>query len=603
MKHSLSPVIHVDEEKCINCHKCISVCPVKFCNDAAGDSIKVIHDRCIGCGNCIANCPHGARSGIDDFEQFISESGRTDFVAVVAPAAASNFPDILMFNGFLQSLGVSAFFDVSFGAELTIKSYLEHVKVNAPVNVISQPCPAIVTFIEIYHPELLEYLAPADSPMLHTIRMIREYYPQHAQKKIIVVSPCYAKKREFDELGLSKNVYNVTIRSLSDYIERKNIDIHSFTKVDFDNPPAERAVVFSTPGGLLETARRDLPGAEALARKIEGADHIYHYLETLKSSIDAGTAPLLVDCLNCARGCNSGPGTVTREEPIDMVESRINRRKFEMKKNYEARTDEKSSKKVKRAIDRYWKPGLYARSYRDLRDNNSIEAAKKDEIQTIYHTMNKHEKKDLYDCTSCGYNRCEKMAVAIFNSLNKAENCYHYKESQLHDKEEMSTLISQLEERNRSFVEISERLTQLITSIQMYMDETGGSIDKTNETMHEIIEANNSANSIINLVNEISFQTNLLSLNAAIEAARAGEAGRSFAVVAGEVRNLSQRSAESAGNIRKILENNNRVVAAGKNNITEIAEKYALIAENVKSFSDVVSRMENVFRNTGQDIH
>ena len=597
MKQDLSPVIHVDEDKCINCHKCISVCPVKFCNDASGDVVRIVHDQCIGCGNCIAHCPHGARSGIDDFERFLADANKEEFVAVVAPAAASNFSDILRFNGFLKSLGVVAFFDVSFGAELTVKSYLEHVKTASPASVIAQPCPAIVSYIEIYQPQLLEYLAPADSPMAHTIRMIREYHPEHKNRKIIVVSPCYAKKREFDELGMSSYVYNVTIRSLTDYMNGRGIDLETFPDIDFDNPPAERAVVFSTPGGLLETARRDLPGAENLTRKIEGVDHIYHYLETLKESIDAGTAPLLIDCLNCARGCNSGPGTVTKEEPIDMVESKISRRKYEMKKHYEAKTDEKSSKKVNRAIDRYWKPGLYARSYRDLRGNNDIHLAQGRELEEIYRSMNKHGEHDLYDCTSCGYNRCEKMAHAISNSLNKPDNCYHYKESQLHDKEEMSTLISQLEERNRSFVEISERLTQLITSIQLYMEETNSSIGKTNETMHAIIEANNSANSIINLVNEISFQTNLLSLNAAIEAARAGDAGRSFAVVAGEVRNLSQRSAESAGSIRQILENNNRVVTDGKNNVAEIAEKYALIAENVKSFSDVVSRMENVFRN------
>lgn len=596
MGQNLSAVIHVDTDKCVNCHKCISVCPVKYCNDASGDCVKVIHDRCIGCGNCIINCPHGARSGIDDFERFLADSSHTPFVAVVAPAAASNFPDILRFNGFLQSFGVNAFFDVSFGAELTIKSYLEHIRQNTPESVISQPCPAIVTYIQIYHPELIRYLAPADSPMLHTIKMIEEFYPEHAKKKIVVISPCYAKKREFDETGLSGKVYNVTIKSLSDYIQARNINMDSYPRVDFDNPPAERAVTFSTPGGLLETARRDLPGAENLARKIEGVDHIYHYLETLKSSIDDKTAPLMVDCLNCARGCNSGPGTVTREEPIDMVESRINKRKFEMKKHYDAHTDEKSSKKVNRAIDRYWKPGLYARSYRDLRENNNLEQTTGPDITTVYKTMNKFERCDLYDCTSCGYNKCEKMAVAIFNSLNKPENCYHYKESQLHGKEEMSTLISKLEEQNKSFSEISGRLTQLIASIQLYMEETGGSIEKTNGTMLAIIEANNNANSIINLVNEISFQTNLLSLNAAIEAARAGEAGRSFAVVASEVRNLSTRSAESAGNIRAILENNNRVVADGRNNVAEITEKYSMIAENVRSFSDVISKMENIFR-------
>jgi iron only hydrogenase large subunit-like protein len=65
---------------------------------------------------------------------------------------------------------VEDFFDVSFGAELTVKSCLEYMKAENPSTVIAQPCPAIVTYIELYQRELLPYLAPADSPMLHGSR-------------------------------------------------------------------------------------------------------------------------------------------------------------------------------------------------------------------------------------------------------------------------------------------------------------------------------------------------------------------------------------------------------------------------------------------------
>ena len=67
----LSKVIDVDKEKCINCYKCIAVCPVKFCNDASGEYVKINEEMCIGCGSCIAECSHEARIGIDVFEKFI----------------------------------------------------------------------------------------------------------------------------------------------------------------------------------------------------------------------------------------------------------------------------------------------------------------------------------------------------------------------------------------------------------------------------------------------------------------------------------------------------------------------------------------------------
>ena len=48
-KNNLRPVIFVDKEKCVNCHRCITVCPVKICNNGAGDFVTINHDLCIGC--------------------------------------------------------------------------------------------------------------------------------------------------------------------------------------------------------------------------------------------------------------------------------------------------------------------------------------------------------------------------------------------------------------------------------------------------------------------------------------------------------------------------------------------------------------------------
>ena len=138
---ALPKVIAVDRERCLNCHACIAACPVKYCNDGSGDSVIINDDLCIGCGQCIKACSHQARSGVDDIEPFLQalQKGQK-IVAIVAPAIASSFPQTyLNLNGWLKSIGVQAIFDVSFGAELTIKSYLEHIEKNRPKNVIAQP--------------------------------------------------------------------------------------------------------------------------------------------------------------------------------------------------------------------------------------------------------------------------------------------------------------------------------------------------------------------------------------------------------------------------------------------------------------------------------
>ncbi|MBR1613999.1 MAG: 4Fe-4S binding protein, partial [Treponema sp.] len=69
----IKPVVFVDESKCCNYHRCISVCPVKYCNDGSSGTVKINHELCIGCGACIEACIHGARYGIDDTDEFFSD--------------------------------------------------------------------------------------------------------------------------------------------------------------------------------------------------------------------------------------------------------------------------------------------------------------------------------------------------------------------------------------------------------------------------------------------------------------------------------------------------------------------------------------------------
>ncbi len=436
--HELCAIIGVDKEKCVNCHACISACPVKYCNDGSGDHVTVNPNLCIGCGNCLLHCSHKARYYTDDFEEFQKNLGNGEkMIAIVAPSAAANFPgQYLNLNGWLKSKGIEAVFDVSFGAELTVKSYLEHLKKNRPQAMIAQPCPAIVTYIEIYQPELIKYLVPCDSPMIHTIKMVRRYYPVYRNHKVAVISPCMAKKREFRETGLGD--YNIAFLSIDRHLKSNRLSLHDFPKANFDNPPAERAVLFSTPGGLLQTTERTFPNIRHKTRRIEGIPLIYDYLKKLDSVIKTGKSPVLIDCLNCEMGCNGGTLTLAQKEAHqDEIEFWIRQRSKEMQEYYKSISydDEMmSSKQVEDTIARYWEDGLYTRSYFDLSKNFGLKQPDKKELTHIFASMHKYNAADIYNCTACGYNSCEGMAVAIFNKLNRPENCHFY----LHKETELS---------------------------------------------------------------------------------------------------------------------------------------------------------------------
>jgi PAS domain S-box-containing protein len=449
----LPVIVGVDNEKCINCHACISVCPVKYCNDGSGDQVVVNPLMCIGCGHCIASCSHGARFWIDDFERFIEDRAAGQrMIAIVAPSIASNFPSTyLHLNGWLKSIGIEAIFDVSFGAELTVKSYIEYLKISKRTPIITQPCPAIVTYIQMYLPELLPYLAPVDSPMVHTMKMVRQYYPEFGEHKIVVLSPCLAKKREFTETGLGD--YNIGFRSIENYLSHNNIDLKKFQQEQYVNPPAERAVGFSSPGGLLKTAERWSPGISNVSRKIEG-ESIYVYLDKLAESIKNKTAPVIIDCLNCEKGCNSGPLTVTGDRPLDDIESTIMKRMNQAEALYggsknEVHTDDISIDDLNQILSKFWMPDLYSRAYSDMSINNRIVVPTEDELKKIFKLMRKSGDADFYNCSACGYGTCENMAIAIYNGLNRPENCHFYLAEEARLK---SASISENEKRLRTIL-------------------------------------------------------------------------------------------------------------------------------------------------------
>ncbi len=128
----------------------------------------------------------------------------------------------------------------------------------------------------------------------------------------------------------------------------------------------------------------------------------------------------------------------------------------------------------------------------------------------------------------------------------------------------------------------SEELVQAIQTGQELASNTVKSMDEINEQTQAIADA-------ISIIDQIAFQTNILSLNAAVEAATAGEAGKGFAVVAQEVRNLASRSAEAAKEIKDIVETATSKTNAGKDGADKMIKSYESLNERINQTTQIIN--------------
>ncbi|PPK60226.1 methyl-accepting chemotaxis protein [Malaciobacter marinus] len=136
-------------------------------------------------------------------------------------------------------------------------------------------------------------------------------------------------------------------------------------------------------------------------------------------------------------------------------------------------------------------------------------------------------------------------------------------------------------------------MTQLSLQVDSSAKEGQSLAKNTSISMTQIEEQVSTINTAISVIDQIAFQTNILSLNAAVEAATAGESGKGFAVVAAEVRNLANRSAQAAKEIKKIVENATLKATTGKQTSTKMIEGYEKLLENIdkttKTIKDIAT--------------
>ncbi len=435
-------LINIDNEKCNLSYSCVRICPVNAIKvEAHQDYPEIMHNACIGCGHCLKVCSPGAISYRDSKEETKTLLASDDKVAAICgPSISGEFHDITDYRKFvdmIRALGFDYVLEASFGVDLVAHRYNDLFTGFKGKYYITANCPAVVSYIEKFHPGLTDNLAPIVSPMIATTKVARKKYGNGL--KVVYIGPCVETKREGKRYRDDGRVDSVlTFTELRELFTEYDITEKKVEFSDFDPPIGFKGSLYPISTGILEAAGIDqglLDGkvitAEGRNSMLEAVNQFEKHIDNIKKHFN----------LFYNEGCIMGPGTSRGGEKfrrhalvIDYAKKRL--------KNFDSRKWEKD-------MEEFGKLDL---SRKFKKDDQRLPYPDEDKIQEILQVIGKEHNVDEIGCASCGYTSCRDFAVAVARGLAKTEMCLTFTLKNRHD------YIKTLRDTNQKLAETQEAL-------------------------------------------------------------------------------------------------------------------------------------------------
>ena len=426
-------------DNCIGCNRCIAGCPVPGANIAqmknGRNHIVVDGEKCIHCGHCVTLCRHFAREFVDDTDTFFDDLANGIPISIaVDPAFYLDYPDTAqLVLAHLKKLGVKKIYNESVGGDIATWAYCKWLTEHPDEGGITEPCVAVIEYLERQHPEYLDKMIPVKPPLMCLATYVRKYLGE--SDSIAYISPCITTKDLIDSPHFKGSVqYNVTFAHLFMHLNMMEIEGQKnkkFEEVKPDLPDYGLGSIFPIAGGLRQNLTHFL-GVDRPVINLSNVIYMYPMLDQYADVIHDKNNPLIVESLNCEHGCIFGSGIDGARFDMKVVLEQYNKKRLAICGTKKDPTNPycrfmPSDRRISVLNEHFAELHIEDFYYKYTENYEQPFEIPADIYEETYLRLHKTTPESRHvDCGSCGYNTCRQMVEAIASGYNQVTNCANY---------------------------------------------------------------------------------------------------------------------------------------------------------------------------------